>query len=74
VVSFTHPGLFNPEEIFRGTYWIVNWVEIRVGLDAVAMRKSLSPAGNRTPFVQPLTILTELYDGGGVDSNRMAFI
>jgi hypothetical protein len=37
-----------------GTHWIRDWVDSRAGLDAVAKRKALATAGNRTPVVQPV--------------------
>jgi hypothetical protein len=48
-----------------GTHWIGGRVDSRAVLDAVAKRKNTlpAPAGNRTPVVQPVslvTILTEL--------------
>jgi hypothetical protein len=47
-------GRLTPEERASGTHWIGNWVSPRVRLNAVEKRKSLAPAGNRTPAVQPV--------------------
>jgi hypothetical protein len=52
-----------PAALLRGkraprTNWI-GWVGPRSGLDYMEYRKSLGPAGNRTPAVQPVAIPTE---------------
>jgi hypothetical protein len=41
----------------RGAHCIEKLLGLRTSLDAEDRRKSLSPAGDRTPFVQPLTIM-----------------
>jgi hypothetical protein len=41
--------------------WIRGWVGPRAGLDAVERQKSLAPAGNRTPAVQPIAIPNAYY-------------
>jgi hypothetical protein len=59
--SVQRSGRFTSGERAHGIHWIGGWVGLRTGLDAVE-KKSLNPAGNRTPAVQPVafTILAEL--------------
>jgi hypothetical protein len=52
MVSFTPQPLY-PWKIVPGTHCIGGWVGTRAGQDAVEKRKSLAPAVNRTPAVQP---------------------
>jgi hypothetical protein len=58
--SASHPSRFISSERAPGTHWIGGWVGPRDGLDVVEKRKTSSPAGNRTPAVQPVAIPTEL--------------
>jgi hypothetical protein len=48
------PAPLPPGERTAGTRWVGGWVGPRAYLDAVKKRKSLSPAANRTPAVQPV--------------------
>jgi len=47
-------GRFIPGKRGLGIYWIGGWLVPIASMDAVAQRKSLCPAGHRTPAVQPL--------------------
>jgi hypothetical protein len=58
--SDSRPGRFAPEETTLDTFWIGGWVDLGEGLDAWSREKSLVLAGNWTPAVQIVTILTEL--------------
>jgi hypothetical protein len=59
VVSFTPPPIYTGETA-PGAHWIGCWVGPRASLDAVEEKKMLTPVGNKTPDVQPITIRTEL--------------
>jgi hypothetical protein len=51
--SDSHPGRFTP-----GTHWIVGWVGLRAGLDAVEYRKI--PCLSRESNTDSMAITTEL--------------
>jgi hypothetical protein len=53
VVSFTSLPLYSQRNSPR-THWIEGWMGSRAGLDVLKERKTLPPAGNRTPAVQPV--------------------
>jgi hypothetical protein len=54
------PAALTPGEGASGIHSIGGWVGPRTGLDAVEYRKSLVPAGNGTPAIQPVAIPTKL--------------
>jgi hypothetical protein len=61
--SSSHSGRFTPGETTPGTNWIGSWVRPRVGLNAVARRKSPSPCRESNPGRPArslVTILTEV--------------
>jgi hypothetical protein len=43
-----------PEKRALGTHWIWDCVSLKVGVDIVAKKGTLTPAGIQTPAVQPL--------------------
>jgi hypothetical protein len=52
------PAALPPSERAPGTHWIGGWVGLRAVLDAVVMRKIVSPrreSNPRTPIVQPVS-------------------
>jgi hypothetical protein len=53
-LSASRPGRFTPREGAPGTHSVGGWVGPRDGLDMVSKRKIPSPAGNRTPIIQPV--------------------
>jgi hypothetical protein len=55
------PAALYPRGKDPGTHWTGGWVGPRAGLDAGARKKSSAPVGDRTPIVQPVVRLPELY-------------
>jgi hypothetical protein len=54
MVSFMPQPLY-PIGKSLGAHWVGGWVDLRTGLDAVEwVQKSLAPARNRNPAVQPV--------------------
>jgi hypothetical protein len=67
--SASLPGRFTPEERAPDTCCIGVWVDLS-RFDAVEKRKSLAPAGNRSPAVKPISSLYLLQLGERVKSVR----
>jgi hypothetical protein len=52
--SASCPSRLSAVEEASGTHRIGSWVDPKAGLQAVEKRKTLSPAGNRTPAAHPI--------------------
>jgi hypothetical protein len=50
---------FAPGEKAPDTRWVGAWMDPRNGLERCGEEKDPTPAGNRTPAVQPVAILTD---------------
>jgi hypothetical protein len=58
--SASRPGWCTPREKGAGTHWIgAGWAPEQVWT-LWSREKSLVPAGNQTPAIQPIAILTEV--------------